>query len=80
MSVTFKNSNVISSSISILQISLNISVIDSCVKVKPLIVVSKSIVALELNPTIEEIRKSPLKMTLSWYLDNEILSNNLSNM
>ena len=47
-------------------ISLNIAVIESWVKVNPLIVVSKSIVALELNPTIEEIRKPPLKMKLLW--------------
>ena len=46
------------------QISVKILRIASCVRVKPLIVVSRSIVARVSSPTMAEIRNPPLRMKL----------------
>lgn len=47
---------------------------------KPLIVLSKSIVALVSRPTIAEMRKPPLRMKLCLYSDSEIRSSSLSSI
>lgn len=73
-------SNFTSSAISTAQISSNISRIDSCVSVKPLTVVSKSIVALVSRPTIAEMRKPPFRIKLCLYFDREIRSSSLSSI
>ena len=57
-------SNRTSSSTLRVKISSKISFIFSCVSVNPLIVVSRSIVALVSSPTIAEIRNPPLRLKL----------------
>lgn len=52
----------------------------SSFKSNPLIVVSKSIVALVSSPTIADIRKPPFKIKLSLYYDNDMRSGNLSSI